>query len=231
MDDDRHHPDLKVLVGGATDRRGRAWLERHLLICDSCWQIVRDDRRGRLLAEDLRETAPAALRDRIAALTEVSEPPRRERRRRRGPHPPRRLAAVTAVTATVLGAVGVLALRPQPTSRPSPTADPTVISEVARLAGSPGRGPTTELLGHGGQRASTQTVTEDGSTVIVARSTTAFPMPADAVPMMSTTAPWLARRGQVTLVCFNVPRPILVASLLPADRLVALAHQLDTVGS
>ncbi|MDQ2727189.1 MAG: hypothetical protein M3Y91_04845 [Actinomycetota bacterium] len=225
MVDDAAHPDLVTLVEGGGNASERSRLERHLLACDLCWAAVRDDRSGRLAVEDLREAAPATLRDRIVGATETSGATRC--RHSRAPRRPRhRQATVAAVTAIVLAAAGAVTLRPLG-SRDGGR-DPTIISAVDRLAGSPRKHPVPSALHDAGQRASISATTSEGATVIVARSATPFAMPAGAVPMTSATSPWVARRGQVTLVCFNTPRPILVASLLAPDRLIPLARSLDT---
>lgn len=169
---------------------------------------------------------PATLRDRIVLATEASRAPRL--RHSRAPRRPRRrLATVAAVTALVLAAVGVVTLRPLGSGTQDRGRDPTIISAVARLAGSPQTHPVPLVLHDANQRASTRATTAEGTTVIVARSATPFPMPAGAIPMTSATSPWVARRGQVTLVCFNTPHPILVASLLAPDQLIPLARHLD----
>lgn len=221
MADNASHPVLATLLDGGTDDRERAELERHLLACDACWEAVRDDRRGRLAAEDLRETAPAALRDRVVLVTEACGPSRGRSRR-----PRRRIAPVAMCAGAALAAVGALSLGQQGGSQARSGEKPTIVSVVTRLASSPTAHPVPALLNETKQQASMSTTRSYGSSVVVARSPTPFAMPAGAVPMTSATSPWVARRGRVTLVCFNVPHPILVASVIPPDRLIPLARQL-----
>jgi len=73
----RHEPDIDAAayVSGLMRPRERRRFERHLLTCDACWQEVRLDREGRLLAEGGREAAPSGLRDSVrAAVAAGAEP-------------------------------------------------------------------------------------------------------------------------------------------------------------
>ena len=105
-----------------------------------------------------------------------------------------------------------------------------IVSAVVSLAESHSGSAVGGDLRQPGQQATVSAVTSAGSLVVVARSQTPFAMPDHAVPMTSTNTPWLAVRGHITLVCFNLPHPILLASILPADQLVALAKTLDPGG-
>ncbi|MGH7859146.1 MAG: zf-HC2 domain-containing protein, partial [Candidatus Binatia bacterium] len=58
-------------LAGGLEAEARAAFERHLLDCEECWSSVRDDRRGRQLAERLRSLAPAGLSDRVRAAVEL----------------------------------------------------------------------------------------------------------------------------------------------------------------
>jgi anti-sigma factor RsiW len=59
-------------LGGELGRRQRERYERHLLECEHCWWEVQTARRGRELAESLRELAPQRLRERIRATVETA---------------------------------------------------------------------------------------------------------------------------------------------------------------
>lgn len=178
MVDDGPHIDLATLLEDRAGARERARLERHLLVCDTCWEAVREDRQGRLLAEDLCEAAPAALRDRISLITEGYRTPVR-RRLRRPPRRGRNLATVAAVTAMAVLAIGVLVLRPLPSGPgggpygrgvPGRSGDPLIISEVAAFAGSPAADKAIPAVVIApGQTTSLTTTTSQGSTVIVPR--------------------------------------------------------------
>jgi hypothetical protein len=39
--------------------------DEHLLVCEQCWRAVQADRAARLALEQLRQPAPAGLRDRV----------------------------------------------------------------------------------------------------------------------------------------------------------------------
>ena len=194
--------------------------EDHLLRCDECWTAVREDRRGRFMAEALRETAPAGLAERVALSVELATATRSRARRARS----RRWRPGLAVAATV---VGVL-FAADWVAGGGDSGNPQIISQVVQLATSTqAGGPSASGAERRVGSATVTALTVDGSTVVVARSAVAFPMPSGAVPMTSAVAPWIARRGTITLVCFNAPHPLLAAAALPADRLVALADQLD----
>lgn len=75
-----HRPELNaaLYLAGELGRRARRWFERHLLECEDCWREVALARLGRRAAEELREMAPAGLRDDVRAV--VSASPARRRR-------------------------------------------------------------------------------------------------------------------------------------------------------
>lgn len=64
-----HDPERNAAeyVTGELSRAARRWFEAHLLHCDDCWGEVVVGRLGRRLAEEMREQAPAGLRDRVRA--------------------------------------------------------------------------------------------------------------------------------------------------------------------
>ncbi len=70
----RHDPerDAAEYVSGELRPRARRWFETHLLACEDCWLEVLLGRFGRRLAEEVRELAPAGLRDKIRAVVELS---------------------------------------------------------------------------------------------------------------------------------------------------------------
>jgi len=71
---DRHDPQraAAAYLAGELDRRQREQFEAHMLDCDGCWREVTAGRRGRALAESLREVAPQQLRERIRATIAAS---------------------------------------------------------------------------------------------------------------------------------------------------------------
>jgi anti-sigma factor RsiW len=68
-----HDPERNAAeyVSGELPRRARRWFESHLLDCEDCWREVLLGRLGRRLGADVREAAPAGLRDRVRASIEV----------------------------------------------------------------------------------------------------------------------------------------------------------------
>jgi len=68
-----HDPERSAAdyVSGELPGRTRRWFESHLLNCEDCWQEVLLGRLGRRLGADIREVAPAGLRDRVRASVEV----------------------------------------------------------------------------------------------------------------------------------------------------------------
>ena len=72
-----HDPERNAAayLAGELNRPARAKFEQHLVDCERCWREVQAGRAGRTLAESLRETAPAPLRDRIRAVASVPPMP------------------------------------------------------------------------------------------------------------------------------------------------------------
>jgi hypothetical protein len=68
-----HDPerDAAAYLAGEFAPLRRLWFERHLLECADCWRETDTARRGRMLAEGLRQVAPASARDRIRAVADI----------------------------------------------------------------------------------------------------------------------------------------------------------------
>lgn len=68
-----HDPERNAAayVSGELPGRIRRWFEAHLLDCEDCWREVLFGRIGRRLGGDVREVAPASLRDRVRTVIEV----------------------------------------------------------------------------------------------------------------------------------------------------------------
>ena len=62
---------LAFLSGDLTEDQARDF-DDHLLTCESCWKAVQEDRAGRLALDQLRDTAPAGLADRIAMAVQLA---------------------------------------------------------------------------------------------------------------------------------------------------------------
>lgn len=69
-----HDPEVNasLYVSSELPRRLLRWFERHLVECDDCWREVWLARRGRFVAENARELAPAALRDAVRGAVQIA---------------------------------------------------------------------------------------------------------------------------------------------------------------
>jgi hypothetical protein len=227
-------------LGGELGRRRRERYERHLLDCEDCWREVQAARRGRALAESVRELAPQRLRERVRATVEATPATGRPWPRWPGltATPAGRgrvLAAAVAVVALLALAAGGLLDRARP-AQPA-----TIAAAVARYqagdrwAPTAARPPARRLgdleLRHSGQGTLgglpvTAFVYQDqaGHRVTLLRASRSFPTAAGA-RHQPTAAVWLAEVDQVVLLCADRPWPSLVVGqdraevLLAADRL------------
>lgn len=193
----------------------RARFEEHLLGCDECWAAVQQDRRGRHIAENLRELAPPGLRDRVRGAVELV-------RRRRG-RPMRRLpvlGAAAAIAALVLVAAGLLL-----SSRPG---EPAVVNEILRLAETKAaktETPVPRVID--GQPLTLASYRFRGQHVVMARSAATFPMPLHAMPLgRGSGEPWIARRGEMSVLCLSRPEHVMLAGHLPPARLLDFARRM-----
>lgn len=227
-------------LGGELGRRRREGYERHLLECEHCWREVQTARRGRALAESVREVAPQRLRERVRATVEVAPGTGHPWRRWPGAptRPPGRgrvLAAGVALVALLALAIGGLLDRARP-------AQPATIAAAVRTYQAGDRwAPTTaqppaRRLGDLQLRRSGQGtlgglpvvafVYQDqaGHRVTLLRASRSFPTAAGA-RQQPTAAMWLAEVDQVVVLCADRPSPSLLVGqdraevLLAADRL------------
>ncbi len=207
-------PRLVGYLAGELALADNERFEAHLVGCDSCWSAVSQDRRGRALAESLRELAPAALRDRVRMEVEASGPMpatvvRSGRRRHR-----RGAAAALALLALVGAATWASTLDRHP-------AEPAAVAAVVHAAHDPT--PPASMVVRGRTVALIRD-SLDGRQVTLAVSEEPFAMPAAARTLGDE--PGSARtvqRGQMTVVCLSRPQNLLVAAELPAERLLAWA--------
>jgi len=225
----RHDPEraAAAYLAGELSVRQRERFEAHMLGCDDCWREVGAGRRGRELAESVRELAPQHLRELVRATVEAT--PARSRR-------PRRLAAAVAAAAlaAALGAGGLVAVR----ERAQPAPIEAVVARY-RAGGAwspdPSRPPAPRLgdlvwqgTGRGvvGGVAVVAHTYQDaaGHRVVLLVSDRTFPEAAGASPRPSGGA-WMAEVDGVVLYCAEHPEPSLVVGqdraevLLAADRL------------
>jgi hypothetical protein len=216
-------------LGGQLGRRQRERFEAHLLACEDCWGEVQAGRRGRAVAESLRELAPQQLRERVRATVEAH--PARPRRRGRA----RAAAALVALVLAGVLAGGLLVTRQH-------RAQPEVIAAAvaAYQAGGPATAgpagsPPVRQLGELRWRGSGRGVVgglpvvahtyQDaaGYRVVLLVADRPFPMAAGARHDADDT--WIAESGGVVLFCSDYPAPSLLVGpdrarvLLVADRL------------
>jgi predicted anti-sigma-YlaC factor YlaD len=214
-------------LGGELRRRRRERVEAHLLECEDCWGEVQAARRGRTLAESVREVTPHHVRDRIRATVEVVPAGRR-----RWAVGWAGLAAVT-VAAVVVG--GLLVAGRQPT-QPA-----TIAAAVAsyREGGATWRGPADpppiRQLGDlrwrgsgrgtlGGLPVVAHTYQDPaGDRVVLLQADRSFPTAVGAHhPAGSDT--WMTEVEGVVLFCADRPAPSLVVGQDRAKVLVAAAR-------
>lgn len=232
----KHDPEriaAAYLAGELTGRR-KDGFEAHLLTCDDCWAEVRDGRRGRLLAESLRQVAPAQLRERVRAIA-ATEPASSPSRRRR-PMPPRLLVlgATAAAIATLLVISGLL-LVPHQHDQPRPIAAAVAAYETAGPDRSPsGIEPPITAIGSftwqatsrrdlGGIHATLFRYADPaGRTLLIIRSPDPIPTADGARRLSSHTTSWTATVHHASLFCADQPGVSWLA-LAPDPTLVRAA--------
>lgn len=222
----RHDPErmAAAYLAGELGRRQRERFEAHMLACEECWQEVGLGRRGRALAESMREVAPQRLRERVRATVAATPPVGRRARRR----------SVLAATVAVLVAVaaGGLLVAQRPTQPPAiaaavasyrtgvpawpAAAEPPPARRLGNLTWqASGRGQVDGLpvLAHSYQDAA-------GRRVVLLRAERVFPEAAGA-RLMPGGATWIAEVDGVVLFCANQPAPSLVMGRDRAEVLLA----------
>jgi hypothetical protein len=199
--------------------RHRAF-ESHLISCEGCWQEVRLARRGRRIAEQAREVAPAPLRERIRAAVAAAHPgpPAGPAPRRAGSRRP--LFAVLALAlAAVTAMAGALATsHPRPPARPGGLVAAAVAGYAAgRLPGSPLPGrPAPGLAALGlqldgggiGRVAGRELVALDyrdprGHRIAIYLTGSAIPAPGGARRLARPAMAWTATVAGVRVLCVN----------------------------
>lgn len=199
------------LEGDLGDAEVTAW-DAHLLSCDACWRALDEARHGHALASSLRESAPARVRDRVVVAVEAAARPAGSRRRLTTP----RVVGV-AMAAVVTAAAFVVTSGPD-----AGTHDPESIAAVLRLAADGRDDPPTVDQGVVITRLHV-----NGREVVLARSDRPFPMPEGAIALADDPhSPWLARRGEVNLLCYSHPSPMLLAGQASPATLTQVAAAL-----
>jgi hypothetical protein len=232
-------------LGGELAHRQRERYQRHLLECEACWQEVQAARRGRQLAESLRELAPQRLRERVRATVEAAPTGSASGPRRRWSAATALLSGrgrvlAAAVALLALAAGGLLGLgRPQPAQ---PAAQPAAIAAAVasyragdRWAPTAARPPARRLGGLQLRRSGQGTLgglpvvafvyqDQAGHRVTLLRASHSFPT-ATGARHQPTPAMWLAEVDRVVLLCADRPWPALLVGqdraevLLAADQL------------
>jgi anti-sigma factor RsiW len=202
---------LAAFVAGDLSAEETKRVDAHVLGCDECWEAIHQNLQGARLAQSLRVRAPTGLAERVEAAVSEASPPSREFRLRW-------IAAALAVAcvAVLVVAVGHRGNRP----------DPPAIAAIVRLAGAAqGDETSANQVLSGDVAISRERVS--GRIVVLATGPRPFPMPVGAHPASAGAAdPWIARRGQLTLLCFNGIHPALLVGPVPSSDLLAAARGL-----
>lgn len=199
---------LAAFLDGDVDETEAAAWDDHLLSCDDCWNALDEARRGQELASSLREAAPAVLRARIVTAVGAGC---------RGYRPRRRLAIALASMAAAVLALATAVVATVHDSGGIHDAEPVAV--VLRLAADRTQVPPQERRGVRITRLNV-----GGRDVVLARSDDPFPMPAGAIALADDpNSPWLAKRGEVNLLCFSHPDPILLAGRASPETLTQVA--------
>lgn len=208
-----HDDRLVPYLAGDLAREQAEAFEAHLVDCDDCWQAVSQDRRGRALAESLRALAPASLRDRVRMAVEADAG--------QGLHPRGRRRRVGTGLAVAVFAVVAVAWAATVSGHPP---EPASVAAVINAARQPV--PPASVVA-AGETVSLERARLDGRDVTVGRAAVAFPMPAGGSQSgEGLDAVWVAKRGELTVVCLSRPDNLLLAADLPAERLIAWGRQL-----
>ncbi|MQA85756.1 MAG: hypothetical protein GEV03_14325 [Streptosporangiales bacterium] len=210
----RHDPErmAAAYLGGELSRRRRERFESHMLDCDACWGEVSAARRGRTVAETLREVAPQRARERIRALTAIAPEPSPGRRLRMG-FPLVLATGVALVVLLATAGAGLLWYGPARETEPAPLAtavaayhEPggdwaatSTAPPVPRIDGMTWRGTAQRSLG--AQPATLHLYEDDaGHRLLVVRSPRPFPEAVHA-ELVGSGPDWLARIDSSAVFC------------------------------
>jgi hypothetical protein len=227
------------LAGELTEDEERE-LDRHLITCEACWDVVQRDRYARQALAYLQEPAPAYLEERVRLAVHDAAPapvplPRRVgglRHNRAGRQVADRrprpfLAAAAAAAAVVVGLVGWAAW-PGPT-RQEPAQLAAVVAMMDR--GGPGVGQLRagERMEVAHQSMTVKAYRVHGQDLLVATSGHPFPVPAGSRPLPGRSRTWTATSGRLSMYGVNHPSgtpSMFVVAAMPVGRLPAVAAAL-----
>jgi hypothetical protein len=219
----RHDPerDAAAYLAGEMRRRSSALFEAHLLGCEDCWKEVGLARRGRAVAESVRELSRPSLRESVRAAVALSGPP--NRRLFSGLRVP--LAVALVGLAFAAGGYGIDRLitssGPAQPGEISAALDSfrsdQVPAEGAAVRPAPGLASAgLELMhsGHGfvgGQPVDVYYYRgSSGARLFVFQSPEPFPRARGAQDISGPGHRWQATEGDVSMVCGDRPMPYLV---------------------
>lgn len=219
-----HDPeaDAARFLGGNLPVRERERFSRHLLGCNACWNEVEQARRGRRLAESTRTAAPGELRDRVRALVDAEPTPAE-----RAPRVPRRTARrwlLPAVPVAAAAAVVLILTFGSGTSEPPSLREAVADFSAGQLPGAQlpavGAPDLSQLdlqpVGAGGGTYAGLDVDgyayrdAAGRRIVLYLSDEAFPEAPGARRLAGEDGPWVARRGDVIVLCARLPHALLV---------------------
>jgi anti-sigma factor RsiW len=228
-------------LGGELPHRQRERYQRHLLECEACWREVQAARRGRELAESLRELAPQRLRERVRATVEAAPASSASGPRRRWSAATSRLPGRGGVLAAAVALLALLALAAGGLlGRPHPAQPAAIAAAVAsyqagdQWAPTAARPPARRLGGLQLRRSGQGTLSglpvtafvyqdQAGHRVTLLRASRSFPT-ATGARHQPTPTMWLAEVDRVVLLCADRPWPSLVVGQDRAEVLQAAAQ-------
>ena len=226
--------DAARFLGGAMSPDERHDFTGHLLGCNACWSEVERGRRGRGLAESTRTAAPGALRDRVRALVQAepdSTPVPSASRR----GAVRRWLVPVGVPVAAAAAVALILTSGSGTSEPPSLRQAVADFSAGQLPGAqlPARGAPDlsrldlQPVGAGGGTYAGLDVDgyayrdDVGRRIVLYLSEQAFPEAPGARRLAGEDGPWVAQRGDVTVLCARLPHALLVVG--QDDQLVRQA--------
>jgi anti-sigma factor RsiW len=234
---------VAAYLAGELDRAARERFDAHLLACMSCWAEVRAGRDGRAAVELLRERAPDHLRQQVrdAVSAAAGDPAPSPAVRPGSPRVRRRVVLSAAAVVAVAGLLGGVLVANRDVDQPAPIAAAVAGFREARL---PGTGmpadeapdlsaldmkPYAASAGRiGGLPASAYAYRDGrGGRLLVYANEVGMPVARGAERLTATT--WLARSGDVTVLCGRAGRTLLVVAL-DRDLVLAAATELGLLG-
>ena len=219
--------DAARFLGGSMSAQDRDAFSVHLLSCTVCWTEVDQARRGRLLVESLRTSAPAALREHVRGLVEAESrdlEADHDPAAATSPPPWRRWLVPVGVPAAAAAVVALVVVLGGGTTEPPALRQAVSDFSEQRLPGAqlPDQGAPDlsqlqlQPVGAGGGSYAGLDVDgyayrdPVGRRVVLYLSDQPFPEAPGAQRLAGEDGPWIAQRGEVTVLCARVPHALLV---------------------